>query len=100
MEGKVLITGPPGKSWRLISLEDNKNPINIQRWDAGSPWPVTVKELKKSMPLNIRTMVGIKDKLLEDLTVIAIEQYEGYEESRAVCWGWLLQLMRSTRRNL
>ena len=52
------------------------------------------------MPLNIRTMVGIKDKLLEDLTVIAIEQYEGYEESRAVCWGWLLQLMRSTRRNL
>lgn len=64
-------------------FEGNKNPINIQRWDAGSPWPVTVEQLKKLMPLIIRTKVGIKDKTMEDLFVVAIEQCEGYDEFKS-----------------
>lgn len=64
-------------------FEDNKNPIKIQRGDAGSPWLAIVKQLRKLMSVDIRTKVGIEDKTMEDLTVVTIEQHEEYEEFKS-----------------
>lgn len=55
-------------------FEDNKDPINIERWTVRNPWTVTVKQLKKWMPGNIRAKVDTEDKTVEDFTVVATEQ--------------------------
>ena len=64
-------------------FKDNKGPINIQRWDAGSPQTVTVKQLKKLMPANIRVKMAIEDKTVEDLIIVVIEQQEWYKEFKS-----------------
>lgn len=55
-------------------FKDNKGPINIQRWDAESPQTVSVKQVEKLTPANIRVKMAIEDKTMEDLIIVAIEQ--------------------------
>lgn len=40
----------------------------------GRSWTITAKQLKKFVPVNIRVKVGIEDKTLKDLIVVATEQ--------------------------
>lgn len=52
------------------------------------------------MPVNIRTKVGIEDKTMEDLTVVTVEQHEGYEEFKSCVLRLAVSMKRLTNGNL
>lgn len=56
--------------------------------------------LKKVMPVNIRTKVGIEDKTVEDLTVVTVEQHEGYEEFKSCVLGLAVSIEEINKWNL
>lgn len=50
--------------------------------------------------MNIRTKVGIEHKSMEDLTVVTIEQHEGYEEFKSCVLRLAVSNEESNKRNL